>query len=124
MSVDIAELADEIAQGLKEYSQEVADGIKAAADEVGAEAVKELKGSSPTLTGSYEKGWTKTKVYEDTGSKRNTVHNKTDHQLTHLLEKGHASRNGGRVAGVEHIRPVEEKMVSEFEEKVKGVIGN
>ena len=55
--------------------------------------------------------------------KRNTVYNKTDYQLTHLLEKGHVGRDGRRVKAIEHIRPVEEKAAAEFEDKVKGAIG-
>ena len=115
MGIKVSELAQELAQGLSEYSQEVADAIKKATDEVAEEAVQELKSTSPVLTGSYAKGWTKSKAYESKSAKRNTVHNKTDYQLTHLLEKGHASRNGGRVAAKVHIRPVEEKVKGEIE---------
>ena len=98
MGIKVSELAQELAQGLSEYSQEVADAIKKATDEVAEEAVQELKSTSP-------------------------VYNKTDYQLTHLLEKGHVGRDGRRVKAIEHIRPVEEKAVAEFEDKVKGAIG-
>lgn len=122
MAINVDKLAAELAQGLSEYSQEIADEIKKAADEVTAEAVRELKNTSPVQTGSYAAGWKKKTAYESKSSKRNTVYNKTDYQLTHLLEKGHASRNGGRVAAKVHIQPVEEKTVAAFEEKVKGAI--
>ena len=92
MGIKVSELAQELAQGLSEYSQEVADAIKKA-------------------------------TYDSKSSKRNTVYNKTDYQLTHLLEKGHVGRDGRRVKAIEHIRPVEEKAVAEFEDKVKGAIG-
>lgn len=88
MGIKVSELAQELAQGLSEYSQEVADAIKKATDEVAEEAVQELKSTSPVLTGSYAKGWAKKNTYESKSSKRNTVYNKTDYQLTHLLEKG------------------------------------
>ena len=87
MGIKVSELAQELAQGLSEYSQEVADAIKKATDEVAEEAVQELKSTSPVLTGSYAKGWAKKNTYESKSSKRNTVYNKTDYQLTHLLEK-------------------------------------
>lgn len=54
--------------------------------------------------------------------KSNKIHNKTDYQLTHLLEKGHAKRNGGRVNPEVHIRPNEERAVKEFESRIKGAI--
>ena len=120
MNVD--KLADELARALTEYSQEVADGIKKAADDVTKEAVSSLKKTSPVLTGSYAKGWSRKTQYESRSAKRNTVYNRTDYQLTHLLEHGHASRNGGRVAPKVHIKPVEEKAVADFEKKVRGAI--
>ncbi len=123
MGIKVDELARELVQGLSEYSQEVADEIKKATDAVAEEAVRELKITSPVLTGSYAKGWAKKNAYESKSSKRNTVYNKTDYQLTHLLEKGHVGRNGRRVKAIEHIRPVEEKAVADFEEKVRGAIG-
>ena len=117
MGIKVSELAQELAQGLSEYSQEVADAIKKAKDEVAEEAVQELKSTSPVLTGSYAKGWAKKNTYESKS------YNKTDYQLTHLLEKGHVGRDGRRVKAIEHIRPVEEKAAAEFEDKVKGAIG-
>lgn len=51
------------------------------------------------------------------------IHNKTDYQLTHLLEFGHATRNGGRTKPEPHIRPIEEKYSKEFENELKKKIG-
>lgn len=58
----------------------------------------------------------------DTRTKRNTVFNKTDYQITHLLEYGHASRNGGRVKPSVHIKPVEEKMITELQERIEKAV--
>jgi len=106
-----------IAEALAEYDQEIADATKRITDEVTKEAVDSLKKSSPKLTGSYRKGWRKKQSYADKRTKRNTVYNETDYQLTHLLEYGHASRNGGRVRAIQHIAPVEQAAIEALQER-------
>ena len=84
---------------------------------------KLLKTNSPVQNvkggGAYARGWRAKRV----GS-RWVVHNLTDYQLTHLLEKGHAKVNGGRVPERVHIKPVEKQLVDAFvkdiEEAIKG----
>jgi len=120
----VDKLAAEIASGLEEYSDEVTKGIKKATDEVAQSAVKELKGSSPQRTGKYSSDWRQKKAYEDTRSKRNTVYNNKRYQLSHLLEFGHINvKTGRRVAAKEHIKPVEDKAIADFEQKIKEVAG-
>lgn len=122
MSIGIEKLASEIAKGLEEYNQSVTDGIKEAVEKVSKNAESRLKATSPKNRGKYAKGWTSVNSYEDRRTKRKTVYNKRDYQLTHLLEKGHALRNGGRSKAIVHIKPVEEAMIEEFEKEIKGVI--
>lgn len=108
-----------IAEALAEYDQEIADATKRITDEVAKEAVDSLKKSSPKLTGNYRKGWRKKQSYADRRTKRNTVYNETDYQLTHLLEYGHASRNGGRVRAIQHIAPVEQAAIEALQERIE-----
>lgn len=108
-----------IAEALAEYDQEIADATKRITDEVAKEAVDTLKKNSPKLTGSYRKGWRKKQSYADERTKRNTVYNETDYQLTHLLEYGHASRNGGRVRAIQHIAPVEQAAITALQERIE-----
>lgn len=117
MVTNINNLSSEIAEQVALYTREVKEEIEAAKQEVSKELVNNLKRDSPKKTGDYQKGW---RIKKD--KKSNKIHNKTDYQLTHLLEKGHAKRNGGRVNPEVHIRPNEERAVKEFESRIKGAI--
>lgn len=44
--------------------------------------------------------------------------------MTHLLEYGHAKRNGGRVPAQPHIAAAEEKSVKKLEEEIKAAVEN
>lgn len=114
--VKIQNIAGEIARHLRQYTSQVEEEVKQVSDEVTKDGVKELKATSPKDTGRYAKGWTRKKQGEGY-----VIHNKV-YQLTHLLEKGHAKRSGGRVAPRVHIRPVEEKMIKDLEERIERAI--
>jgi len=42
----------------------------------------------------------------------------------HLLEFGHAKKNGGRVAARPHLRPAYDRHVPEMEKRIKKIIKN
>jgi hypothetical protein len=113
----VKDLSKEIAKALAEYTNEVTEGMEKAKEEVAKETVKVLKRTSPRLTGDYAKGWRTKKV-----GTAQVIHNATDYQLTHLLEHGHAKVNGGRVPGIPHIGPAEEKAIDEYTKRVEQVI--
>lgn len=69
----------------------------------------------------YAQGWT-SQFIENRYSAQGVIFNKTVPGLPHLLENGHALRNGGRSRAIPHIAPVEEKLVQEFQKAVEGVI--
>ncbi len=115
--VKVNDLTKEIARALQEYSTEVEEGLEEAKVEVAKDTVKRLKQTSPKKTGDYRKGWARKKV-----GTAQVVHNRTDYQLTHLLEYGHAKRGGGRVAGIPHISPAEEWANDEYLKRVEKVI--
>ena len=91
------------------------------------ESVQELKNAHPAGSGqygswdtSYNKGWKVMQTKTDKRyHKKATIHNATDYQLTHLLEKGHALRNGGRARAFPHIAPVAEKAEQNLLQRIK-----
>ena len=116
---------------LNDYTEEIQNGITKDAQEVANKGAKELRNTTGTYkirTGKYNKGW---KVKTDKGSEsiHCTIHNSTNYQLTHLLEKGHrmVGRDGrikGNVKAYIHIAPVEEKCIKEYEAAVTNTIKN
>lgn len=120
-----ASLVDkEIMKYLQNYKEDVSEVVEQVANKVGKEATDELKQTSPIgHRKSYAKGW---RLKKDKVGKNKyivKIHNKTDYQLTHLLEFGHATRNGGRTKAIPHIRPTEEKYKKIFEQELKKEIG-
>ena len=124
-SIKIENLQKEVMQYLTDYVEDIEEGVKETTDNISKEAVKEIKQNSPRGKGKrnnpYWKGWTKKK--DAKGRKYTTkIYNKTNYQLTHLLENGHATMNGGRTKAQPHIRPVEEKYNKLYEQEIKKVI--
>lgn len=91
---------------------------------VAKDAVKKLKSNSPKLTGSYAKGWRQKENKFIGQPNTHIIHNKTDYQLTHLLEKGHAKAGGGRVEAIPHVRPAEQEAIEQFTSEVEEAIKN
>ena len=119
--VPIDRLATEVEKILQDYGEDVQQNlneITSAMAKKGAQTLRSQSRGTFGGSGKYAKGWTSQAV---TGrlSAQGTIYNKDVPGLPHLLENGHANRNGGRTPGREHIKPVEEALIKEFEQKVK-----
>ena len=69
---------------------------------------KDIGANAPRLTGKYAKSWRTKKTKETSTELEVTVYSPSRYMLAHLLEHGHAKRNGGRVRAIPHIAPAEE----------------
>ena len=120
VAVKIGNLAREIMKQLDDYGVEVGLEVEKVSKEVAEDTAKMLNKNSPKRTGDYAASWTY--GVGDTKRTRHTmvVHaEKPEYALTHLLEKGHQNREGGRTKAIVHIAPAEEAAVDQLEKELR-----
>ena len=119
----IDNLAKTIMEGLQEYADVASEDVKTAVRKAGKNVKAEISANAPKRTGAYAKSWAVKTEKETAHSLEVVVHSKNRYQIAHLLEHGHAKRGGGRVAGIPHIAPAEEKAVKQLEENIMKKLG-
>ena len=118
-TVNINDMTDVIMQGLTEYAELATEDMKEAVKHASVTVRKEIKENAPVDTGKYAKSWTTKKLFETSQKLTIVVHSKNRYQLAHLLEYGHAKRNGGRVEGKAHIAPAEQQGIRQLQEEIE-----
>jgi len=107
---------------LENYVEDIQEDVEEVTDKISQEVKEELIQRSPrsgvARNTKYYKGWT-IKIGAKTRNRNyrytKIIWNKTNYQLTHLLEFGHHKRNGtGWVDAQPHIRDVEQKYNVKF----------
>ena len=113
----------EIQKILQKYGEDVEKNTSLVIDETAQKGAQLLRSMSPVnpkgkQSGAYAKGWR----VEKTGASGRIVATaniyNTHPGLTHLLENGHALRQGGRSPAIPHIAPVEEIIFREIGTRV------
>lgn len=124
--IKVESLEQELNTFLKSYKKAVDEDVVQVTDKVTKAAINELKTTSPRRKGTknnpYWRGWASKLKKRSSNNYTKVIWNKTNYQLTHLLEFGHVTRNGGRAKAIPHIRPVEEKYNAEFVDLLKQTI--
>ena len=118
-NVSIDRMADEIMRGVNEYAGLATEDMKEAVKSASKKVQKDIKANAPKDTGAYQKSWTTKKVSETSNRLHMVVHSKNRYQLAHLLEYGHAKRNGGRVDGKAHIAPAEQAGIRQLQDDIE-----
>ena len=106
--VSVDGLADAVMEGLEEYNKLATDKVKAAVKKAGTTVRKEISSTAPRRSGKYAESWRSKTTAESSTSMQVTVYSPSRYMLAHLLEHGHALRNGGRARAFPHIAPAEE----------------
>lgn len=122
MKIEAADLRKVVDEMLEDYAKEVDEAVGEAVEKTATKAVRELKNTDAGFRDrEYSKGWTK-KVTRHRLYSEATVYNRTHGQLTHLLEFGHALRNGGRARAFPHIAPVNDEVPNLFTEEFEKLL--
>lgn len=127
MNTSIGGLAEEIQRELTIYSQSVTEAIKKEAKESIQELVKQTRSTAPVgkRKKHYKSNITSRKIAENSRMVSYIWYVKEpDYRLSHLLENGHALRNGGRTQGTHFIRNASEPILERYIEKVEEAIRN
>ena len=121
-TIDVGDLSATVNKILDKYGDNVRKATGELIKKVAKEAKDDVKNGAPVRTGRYKKSWS-VKIEEGSAGLYTiaTVHSRDRYQIAHLLEKGHAKRGGGRVAGHPHIKPAEETAIEKVQEGVKEI---
>ena len=122
--VTVDQLAAAVMKELEDYAETTTDGVKTAVKKVANNVKKEISAGAPVRSGQYAKSWTTRTTAENSHALEITVHSRNRYQLAHLLEHGHAKRNGGRVAARPHIAAAEEHGIEELEREIERSVRN
>lgn len=121
--ISARELELAVSNILKDFSEDVVRITKEDVDTVTDMALQEVKEHAPVRTGKYKRSLKSRTEYESATEKRNVIYSQGHGSLTHLLEAGHAKRNGGRTRAFPHFaygqKVIEEELPKLLEKHIK-----
>lgn len=123
-TIGIDSFRDAINDILEEYGDTARSAIEAATKETAKQVAKELQSAGDFNGGAeYRKGWTSRVELTRTGASA-VVYNKAKPGLSHLLEFGHAKRNGGRTRAFNFIAPIDATIGDKFADNIAKHLGD
>ena len=127
MGIKIDELNEAIKNALNEYNEGIVDGLKDNTTKAMKELVKETKNTAPVgkRKKHYKNNITSTTLSDNQyGLSKLWYVRGSDARLSHLLNNGHALKNGGRYPGSNFIGKAVDKIVEDYLKKVEEVLKN
>ena len=122
--ISIDQLSQEIMKELEAFAGQTDETVENVIIKTADDAVQYLRNVHPSGSGqygsweTYNKSWKKRTDFKK-ANKSAVVYNEKHYRLTHLLEKGHALRQGGRTRAFPHIEPVARFVNEEFYQNLK-----
>lgn len=121
MNVRPEQFEKAVMKALAEYGDKTTEMLEEETKSIARQTVSDLKSNSPKSTGRYAAGWSH-KGEKGVYVLSETVYNRTDYQLTHLLEKPHATGGGGHYPSKKDhtgiIAGIEEKYTEKYMSEV------
>ena len=117
--ISVDQLADAVNDALEEYSKLADETMRKAVTDAGKTVRNSIKERAPVKSGKYAKSWSVKNTKMNAHVLEVTVYSRNRYQLAHLLEHGHAKRNGGRTKAIPHIEPAEQKAIKELQKAVE-----
>jgi hypothetical protein len=130
------DLGTQLTQTLTIYNEEINDKLREITTESMKKLVKETRATAPRGRRANKDSYRRHISGDYTGTKKSArglqgqdVHatwyvKAPDYRLTHLLVKGHATKNGGRTNANPFLHNAREKVVTEYEQKVQEALSN
>ena len=84
-----------VLKALADYGDKTTQMLETETKSISRQTVKAIKASAPS-DGSYARGWSHKAQKGGAYKLTDTVYNRTNYQLTHLLEKPHKTGGGGQ----------------------------
>ncbi len=110
---------------LTEYSSEITEAVKAETEKAMAELVDTTKVTAPHDRGKYRQSIKSRTLRETPAVKVKQWYVKPpEYRLTHLLNFGHQTRNGGRYEGTGFLSEAVDKVEKNYIQAVKEAIQN
>lgn len=125
--ISIDQLSEAVNKELTLYSENVIKGVKNQAKISMDQLVRETKATAPVgkRRRHYKDSIKSRKESEDKQSVSYLWYvDGSDYRLSHLLEHGHALRNGGRVSGTHFIQNALDPIMEDYQRKVEEVCKN
>ena len=115
------ELGDAIIREMNAYAEGLCTEMDNAARRNARRLRKKLTETAPEDTGEYSAGWRVKEIPSKVLNQpsKYVVHNATSYRLTHLLEFGHAKKDGTeRVTAQPHIEPARDAIEKQYLEDI------